>query len=73
VLYNGPDLDISKFAWRCHRLPPSAAFFGVSLLPAVVARDLVNDGTVDFAIVGARARPWSCLTSCGWPEYRQLI
>jgi hypothetical protein len=70
VLYNGPDLDISRFTWGCHRLPPSPAFFGVSLLPAVVARDLVNAGTVDLATVGAQSRPWSCLTSCDWPEYR---
>jgi hypothetical protein len=68
VLYNGPDLDISKFTWGCHRLPPSPAFFGVSLLPAMVARDLVNAGTVDFTTVGARSRPWSCLASCDWPE-----
>lgn len=64
VLYNGPDLDVSQFAWGCGRLPPSPAFFGVSLLPATVARDLVDARAVDLANVGARSRPWSCLASC---------
>jgi hypothetical protein len=64
VLYNGPGLDISKFTWGCGRLPPSPAFFGVSLLPAIIARDLVDRRTVDLASVGALSRPWSCLVSC---------
>ena len=64
VLYNGPDLDISEFTWGCDRLPPSPAFFGVSLLPATVARELVDARTADLATVGARSRPWSCLASC---------
>jgi Family of unknown function (DUF6615) len=64
VLYNGPDLDISKFTWGCRRLPPSPAFFGVSLLPAAIARELVDARTVELATVGARSRPWWCLVSC---------
>jgi hypothetical protein len=64
VLYNGPDLDLSQFSWQCDRLPSSEAFFGVSLLPATVARDLVDKNTVDVAAVGAVSRPWSCLVSC---------
>jgi hypothetical protein len=34
------------------------------LLPATVARNLVDARAVDLANVGARSRPWSCLASC---------
>jgi hypothetical protein len=64
VLYNGPDLDMAAFTWGCHRLPPKAAFFGVSLLPAAVALDLLNARGDDLASVGSASRPWSCLASC---------
>ncbi|WP_327009759.1 hypothetical protein OHA72_22520 [Dactylosporangium sp. NBC_01737] len=64
ALYNGPDLDIGKFSWGCGHLPASPVFFGVSLLPARVARDLVNARTVDMSTVAAKSRPWSCLVSC---------
>jgi hypothetical protein len=63
VLYNGPDLDL-KFDWMCQSLPPSAAFFGVSFLPGVVAQQLVNAKTFDLARVGSVSRPWSCLVGC---------
>jgi Family of unknown function (DUF6615) len=64
VLYNGPDLDLSRFTWGCGRLPASPTFFGVSILPATVARGLVAARTVDLAAVGACSRPWSCLVTC---------
>jgi hypothetical protein len=73
VLYNGPDLDSVSFAWRCHRLPPKAAFFGISLLPATIARELVDAGTVDLTTVGSRSRPWSCLASCASSGCRSLL
>lgn len=63
VLYNGPDLDL-KFDWRCHRLPASAPFFGVSVLPAEVARRLADANTRDVGTVGGHSRPWSCLAAC---------
>jgi Family of unknown function (DUF6615) len=63
VLYNGPDLDL-KFDWLCRSMPPSPAFFGVSVLPAAVARLLVNAKTVDLPAVGRHSRPWSCLVDC---------
>jgi len=66
VLYNGPGLDTAAFGWRCRRLPPKAAFFGVSLLPAPAALALVNAGRDDFATVASASAPWSCLASCGW-------
>lgn len=64
VLYNGPGLDLDQFKWRCGHLPASTAFFGVSILPAAVAQDLVNAKTMDLGNVGALSRPWSCLASC---------
>jgi hypothetical protein len=64
VLYNGPDLDMTTFTWGCHRLPPKAAFFGVSLLPANVALDLLNARGDNLVSVGSASRPWSCLASC---------
>ncbi|MFC0526111.1 hypothetical protein [Phytohabitans kaempferiae] len=63
VLYNGPDLDLT-FDWVCHRLPASAPFFGVSILPAEVARQLADANTRDLATVAGHARPWSCLATC---------
>jgi hypothetical protein len=63
VLYNGPDLDL-KFDWICRRLPASAPFFGVALLPADVARQLADANTRDLATVASHSRPWSCLATC---------
>jgi hypothetical protein len=63
VLYNGPDLELT-FPWLCRRLPPSASFFGVSVLPAVAARSLVNSRTTTLPAVGGHSRPWSCLMTC---------
>jgi hypothetical protein len=63
VLYNGPDLS-HGYTWSCRQLPPSPAFFGVSLLPATVGRNLADAQTLDLATVSARSRPWSCLVSC---------
>ncbi len=56
VLYNGPDLDL-KFDWICRRLPASAPFFGVAILPAEVARQLADANTRDLATVASRSRP----------------
>jgi hypothetical protein len=68
VLYNGPDLDMSLFTWGCRRLPASPAFFGVSILPATIARDLVDarphTRTVPLATAGGYSRPWSCVITC---------
>ena len=64
VLYNGPDLNMTDITWGCHRLPARAAFFGVSLIPAAVALELLNAGGDDLSTVGSASRPWSCLASC---------
>ncbi|WP_155387724.1 DUF6615 family protein [Catellatospora paridis] len=67
VLYNGRDLDVDGVQWNCKKLRPSAGFFGVSLLPASVARLLANVGTVDWTTVAQYSVPWSCLFDCGRP------
>jgi hypothetical protein len=64
VLYNGPDLNMAAFTWGCRRLPAKAAFFGVSLLPATVALELLDAQRDDLGSVGSASRPWSCLASC---------
>lgn len=63
VLYNGPDLHL-KFPWLCRRLPPSAPFFGVSVLPAVAARHLLDRKATTLLAVAGHSRPWSCLMTC---------
>jgi hypothetical protein len=64
VLYNGPELANVKMEWGCRRLPPKIDFFGVSLLPARPARDLLDTGSSDPATICGMSRPWSCLAAC---------
>ena len=68
VLYDGGELDVSAFDGGCGRLPRVPESFGVTLLPASVAEELVRKGKDDFAAVAGASRPWSCLAGCGWPE-----
>ena len=64
VLYNGPELDLSSFAWGCGRLPEREAFFGVSLLPALAAQRLAYERKLELAHAGELSRLWSCLAAC---------
>ena len=66
VLYN--DRDLSAFGSGCSRLPREPETFGVTLLPASVAKELVRQGHDDFATVARVSRPWSCLAGCGLSE-----
>ncbi len=68
VLYKGPELDLSAFGSVCSRLPRTPESFGVTLLPASVAEDLVRQGQEDFGTVASVSRPWSCLAGCGWSQ-----
>jgi hypothetical protein len=68
VLYNGLELDLSAFGSGCGRLPREPESFGVTLLPASVAKELVEQGRDDFATVAGVSRPWSCLAGCHWSE-----
>jgi hypothetical protein len=70
VLYSGPELDLKTLVWNCVRLPPSPSFFGVSILPARVARDLVIANGVNAASVGpprGRGPAWPAVTLSGDP------
>jgi hypothetical protein len=68
VLYNGPDLDLSAFGNSCGRLPLKPESFGVTLLAASVAKELVDRRQEEFGTVARFSRPWSCLVGCGWSE-----
>jgi hypothetical protein len=68
VLYNGRELDLSAFGSGCGRLPREPESYGVTLLPASVAKELVKQGRDDFATAADVSRPWSCLAGCGWSE-----
>ncbi len=46
------------------RLPPSTPFFGVSVLPAVAARHLLDRRATTMPAVAGHSRPWSCLMTC---------
>jgi hypothetical protein len=71
VLYNGRELDVSAFDSSCGRLPRVPESFGVTLLAAPVAEELVRQGRDDFATVAGVSRPWSCIAGCNWPGCRR--
>lgn len=68
VLYNGRELDLSAVGGGCDLLPWEPESFGVTLLPASVAKKLVEHGRDDFATVAGFSRPWSCLAGCHGSE-----
>lgn len=59
---------LGPFRDGCGRFPWEPESFGVTVLPASVARDLVDRGRDDFAAVASASRPWSCLATCAWAE-----
>lgn len=64
VFYNGPELDLNSFPWGCGQLEPRGEHFGVSVLPAVVAVQLVQENAFDVRSVARASRPWPCLIRC---------
>ncbi len=64
ALYNGPDLDLSRFQWNCCSEPPDEGVFGVSLVAADSARNLADIGDTSLELVGDLSRPWSCSALC---------
>ncbi|WP_432937480.1 DUF6615 family protein [Kribbella sp. CA-253562] len=67
ALYNGPELDLSLFAWSCCTEQPSASVFGVSMISAAAARRLADIGQTTLADAGALSLPWSCCALCPTP------
>ena len=57
ALYNGPEVDLDLFPWRCPHLPPLPGVIGVATLPAETVRYVVNMGYVEQHVVLDRARP----------------
>lgn len=64
ALYNGPDLDLSLFNWRCCTEKASVGVFGVSMLSARAAQALADIGDTTLATVGGLSLPWSCYALC---------
>jgi hypothetical protein len=67
ALYNGPELDLSCFAWTCCTEPKGAHVFGVSLLSGEAALRLADSGDTSLAQAGSFSRPWSCAALCPQP------
>lgn len=64
ALYNGPELDLSCFAWSCCTEPKGAHVFGVSLLSGEAALRLADLGDTSLTRAGSLCRPWSCAALC---------
>lgn len=67
ALYNGPDLDLSCFAWTCCTEPKAPRVFGVSLLSGDAALRLADSGDTSLSQAGSFSRPWSCAALCPTP------
>jgi hypothetical protein len=75
TLYNGGELDLDDFPWRCCSLAAAEDVIGVSLLSADAAKALADSGRTMLHDVGKFMLPWSCMALCplwlGTPKDRR--